>query len=354
MAITTWMIYGAYGYSGRLIAKLAKEQGLTPVLAGRNAEKTKSVAEELGLEWRTFDLNEQSNIVKNLSGIDAVVHCAGPFSSTSQPMLEACLAAKTHYFDITGELAVFEFAHSGAINQQAIDANVMVCPGIGFDVIPTDCIAKALSEAMPDATHLALGFAGSMALSPGTAKSMVESMAQGTKARRNGVIQNVKLATKDIDYDNGKGPRQSMTVSWGDVSTAFYTTGIKNIDVYWPASNRIIRQSKIASYLRPIFKLNAVQNFLKARVDKSVTGPDENKRAKAKVAVWGEARNAKGEVKTAYVKTQNGYDVTATGPIAIIKHLLANEVSNGSITPSILMGKDFVSKLPESSVITIL
>jgi len=353
MAIKTWMIYGAYGYSGRLIANLAKKQGLTPVLAGRNAEKTKSVAEELGFEWCTFDLNDHENVVKNLNGIDAVVHCAGPFSSTSRPMLEACLDVKAHYFDITGEMAVFEFAHSSAINQQAINANVIVCPGIGFDVIPTDCIAKALSEAMPDATHLSLGFAGSMALSPGTAKSMVESLAQGTKARRNGVIQDIKLATRDIDYDNGKGPRQSMTVSWGDVSTAFYTTGIKNIEVYWPASNSTIRQSKIAGYLRPLFKLSVVQNFLKARVDKSVKGPNQNKRAASKVAVWGEVRNAKDEVKTAYVKTQNGYDVTATGPIAIIKHLLTNDVPNGSITPSLLMGKDFVSRLPESTKISI-
>ncbi len=348
------MIYGAYGYSGKLIAQLAKKNGLTPILAGRNGQKTQKIAEELGLEYRSFDLDEHDNIVANLRDIDAVIHCAGPFSATSKPMLDACLEGKTHYFDITGEISVFEYAHSTGVSQKAEKSGVLVCPGIGFDVIPTDCLAKALVDEMPDATHLSLSFAGSMALSPGTAKTMVEGMAYGTKARRNGVIENIKLATRSIDYGNGKGPRQSMTISWGDVCTAYYTTGIKNIDVYMPAGNATIRQAKMAGYLKPLLKLNMVQNFLKAKVEKSVTGPDEGERAGSKVAVWGEIRNDKGETKTGYVTTQNGYDVTATGPIAIVKHLLTHDAPCGSFTPSLLMGKDFVSSLPESSAIEIL
>jgi short subunit dehydrogenase-like uncharacterized protein len=351
MTIKTWMIYGAAGYSGRLITEKAVEQGLKPVLAGRNADHIREIAAELCLQHREFSLHGDDDIAVHLQGIDAVISTAGPFSSTARPMIDACIRAGTHYFDITGELNVFEHAHSREIDEAARAAGVTICPGIGFDVIPTDCIARALVEEMPDATDLQLGFSGDMAVSPGTAKSMIEGLAVGTKARRHGEIVTIPLELGDIDY--GKGPQQSMSVSWGDVSTAYHTTGIGNITVSWPASNKDIRQARMAGYFRPLLRLKRVQDYLKKQVDKRVTGPGAQQRDRSPVMVWGEAKNAAGEMVTARIQTANGYSVTQDAPVLIVQHMLEHELPSGSHTPARLFGKDFISTVPGSSQIEI-
>lgn len=351
MPISQWMIYGAYGYSAQLIAERAKLRGLSPVLAGRDPVKTAAVAARFGFESRAFGLQDPASIAGNLADIDAVVHCAGPFSATSAPMLDACLATKTHYFDITGEMRVFEHCHSEQVDRAAKDAGIVVCPGIGFDVVPTDCIARTLADALPDATSLALGFAGDMRVSPGTAKTIVENLWQGTWARRGGRLMPIPLEVRDIDY--GNGPRQSMSVSWGDISTAFYTTGIGDITVYWPANDAMIRKVRRAALLRPLLRLGWVQSLLKRQVDRKIRGPSEEKRAERDVRVWGEASNAAGITVAARMTTPNGYTLTALAPVAIIEHLLASDTAAGSTTPARLMGGHFASSLPGCSAISI-
>jgi short subunit dehydrogenase-like uncharacterized protein len=352
MPIKTWMIYGATGYSGRLVTKKALEKGLKPVLAGRESDHIWERAADLGLECRAFSLDHSTDILaEQLKGIDALISCAGPFSATARPMIEACIKAGTHYFDITGEMEVFEFAHSREIDAAAKAAGISICPGIGFDVIPTDCLARALVEELPDATELHLGFSGDMAVSPGTAKSMIEGFAIGTMARRNGKITPIPLEVSDIDYGNGM--QQSMSVSWGDVSTAWYTTGIPNITVSWPASNSAIFQARMSAWLRPLLRQKWLQEYLKKQVDKRVKGPGAEKRDSAPVHVWGEARNAAGDKVTARIQTANGYSVTCDAPPLIIQHLMENDLPSGSHTPSRLFGKDFICTVPGSTNIQI-
>ena len=351
MPIKNWLIYGAYGYSAHLIAEWAKERGLTPVLAGRDAERTTTVADEFGFDRRIFSLDDPQEVAAGLHDVDAVVHCAGPFSATSASMLEGCLSAGAHYFDITGEIEVFEHAHSRRIDEAAKNAGIVVCPGIGFDVVPTDCLSRALVEELPDATELALGFQGDMNVSPGTAKTIVEKLGEGTFARREGKLVNIPLELRSIDY--GRGERRSMSVSWGDVSTAWYTTGIGDITVYWPASDGMIRKFRNAGRLRPLLRLGLVQGFLKRQIEKRVKGPSREQRNSGSVCVWGEVRNAEGKVKTARMTTANGYTVTQLAPVAIIEHLLQHDVEPGSTTPALLMGKGFASSLPGCSEIRI-
>ena len=103
-----WMVYGANGYTGRLVAAEAVQRGLKPILAGRNAEEISALGNSLGLETRIFDL--EADVASQLDDLRLVLHCAGPFSRTSMPMLDACLARGVHYLDITGEIDVFENA----------------------------------------------------------------------------------------------------------------------------------------------------------------------------------------------------------------------------------------------------
>jgi short subunit dehydrogenase-like uncharacterized protein len=128
------MIYGANGYTGDLIAREAVRRGLKPVLAGRTAAKVEALATSLGLQARVFDLANAVMTSRGVEGMRLVLHCAGPFSATAAPMMAACLAMRAHYLDITGEISVFE--HARTLEATARAASVVVCPGVGFDVVP--------------------------------------------------------------------------------------------------------------------------------------------------------------------------------------------------------------------------
>lgn len=341
-----WLIYGANGYTGELIAREAARRGLKPMLAGRSHEKVQVLAHELGLEARGFSLDDVAEVTRQLSGYALVLNCAGPFSATAAPMMEACLRTRAHYLDITGEIAVFELAQS--LNARARGAGVVLCPGVGFDVIPTDCVAAALKAAMPDATHLALGFDSRSGFSPGTAKTSVEGLAQGGKVRRDGKIMKVPLAYKVRRIDFGDGEKEAMTIPWGDISTAFYTTGIPNIETYIPGSRAMIANARRANWIRPLLGLSLVQRLLKARIARTVKGPDEAKRARTHTFVWGEVTNASGQTKTARIRTANGYSLTVTGSLSVVEHLMTNKPAGGAYAPSKLVGADLVTRLPES------
>lgn len=346
-----FMIYGANGYTGELIAREAVRRGLTPVLAGRNQAKIESLAKELNLQSCAFDLNDSVQAVEHIKGNRLVMHCAGPFSATSKPMIEACLKAGAHYLDITGEIAVFEQTHS--FHTQAQHAGVVLCSGVGFDVIPTDCVAAALKQALPDATHLALGFDSTSSMSPGTAKTSIEGMQHGGKVRKDGQIVTVPLAHKSRQIDFGNGKKSAMSIPWGDVATAYYTTGIPNIEVFIPASTAMIGGAKLTNCIRPLFKLSAVQKLVKSYIAKTVTGPDEGSRDKQRTFVWGEAKNAKGETRIVRVQTANVYSLTITGALAVIDYLMKHQPEGGAYTPAKLIGADLVTQLPESSALQI-
>src|SRR5436190_13874240 len=148
------LIYGCYGYTGKLISEHAVEVGFKPILAGRDEQKTRALAEKLGLSWRVFDLDDEAKVTENLRDFKVVLHCAGPFMFTSEVMAKACIKAKTHYLDITGEISVFEKIFR--MDKRAIEAGILLMAGTGFDVVPTDCLALYLKEKLPSAESLAM------------------------------------------------------------------------------------------------------------------------------------------------------------------------------------------------------
>lgn len=337
-----WLIYGAYGYSGKLIAQQAKKRGYAPILAGRDASKLNAVAEQLELSCRDFAVTDVSVIKQHLEDVDLVVNCAGPFSRTAAPLMHACIASKVHYLDITGEIDIFEYAHS--LNDKARDAGVVLCPGVGFDVIPTDCVAARLNAQMPDATHLALGFDSGSRMSRGTAKTSVERLGHGCAARINSLIETVPLAWKSREIDFGSGKKMAMTIPWGDVSTAFYTTEIPNIEVYIPASPRLIKRLRRLNWIRFIFNWQWVQNKLKAKIETQSEGPDDKERDNNPTYVWGEVSNGRGDRKEMRIKVKNGYSVTAEGAVEMAVYTLEHAEKGGFYTPSRLYGAKLVDK----------
>ncbi len=351
MTDKTWMIYGANGYTGHLLANEAQRQGLEPILGGRNPAAVHALGSVLGLECRIFDMHDAQRAREALADIAVVVHCAGPFSATSTPMLEACMASATHYLDITGEITVFEAAQRR--DAQARECAVVVCPGVGFDVIPSDCLAACLHRAMPDANQLALGFDTGSGFSPGTAKTALEGLQYGGKVRRAGVLTEVPMGYKRRAIDFGRGEKAAVTIPWGDVSTAYHSTGIDNIEFYLPAPTALALTLRALDPLRPLFALEAVQGWLKQLIAKRVHGPDQATRAGQRTWLWGEVRNPAGAVKTAHLETANGYDVTVQGALLAVRHLLDYTGPGGYFTPSRLLGERCVEQLPGSGKIVI-
>ncbi|HEY0004498.1 MAG TPA: saccharopine dehydrogenase NADP-binding domain-containing protein [Pyrinomonadaceae bacterium] len=338
-----FLLYGANGYTGSLIARLAVEQGLSPILAGRDPQKIGPQAAALGLEQQVFALNDSAALDAALKDVAVVLHCAGPFSRTSRPMADACLRSGTHYLDITGEAAVFESL--AARDREALEAGVMLLPGAGFDVVPSDCLAAYLKSRLPSATNLALGIQGLGRISRGTATTMIENIDRGGLVRRAGKLKSVPAAWKTRSMDFGRGPVKAVTIPWGDVATAFYSTGIPNIEVYAaiPASMRLMM--RLGRPFGWLLGSQPVQRFLKKRLDAQPPGPSDAERARGKSFVWGEVRDDSGNVRRARLRGPEGYTLTALTALSIVRKVLAGQAPHGFKTPSLAYGPDFILEI---------
>lgn len=343
------MIYGATGYTGELIAREAVSRGMSPVLGGRNADKLRPLAKELSLEFHVFSLDEIT--AEQLENIHLVLHCAGPFKLTSRSMIQACLSAKTHYLDITGEVSVFEYAH--AQHKQAVERNIILCPGVGFDVIPTDCTALKLKEELPDAIRLSLGFDSDSGISPGTFKTMIQGLGSGSMQRKDGVLEPIALGSQRRNIDFGRGSRPAMGIPWGDVSTAFYTTDIPTISTWIPMSKSKIQSARLMGTLGPLVTSDWVKAKLQTQVEKRVKGPTSEFRANTPAYIWGEAINEKGVIKIARIQTANVYDLTIYGSLEIVQRLLKQKIEGGYYTPAGLFGSKLVENLTGSGTFEI-
>lgn len=336
----SFLIYGANGYTGGLIAREAVARGHRPILAGRNAEALTTLAGELGLEHRVFDLNTPDMIEKNIGGVSVVLHCAGPFAHTSRPMADACLRTGTHYLDITGEVAVFEALR--ARDAEARTTGVLLLPGVGFDVVPTDCLAAHLKQRLPTANRLALGFHGLGRVSRGTATTMAENIHRGGLVRQDGALRKVPAAWKTRVIDFGAGPVKAITIPWGDVSTAYHSTGIPNIEVYLAAPLRLRLAARISRYLGWLLGAPFVQRLLKRRIRASPPGPTDEERARSKSFLWGEAENTAGQKVISRIRGPDGYTLTVKAALAVVERVLGGAAPPGFQTPSVAFGPDFV------------
>lgn len=344
----TWMIYGANGYTGRLTAEEAVRRGLKPVLAGRKEDALAALANELALEYRVFPLDDPELLRAGLADMRLVLHCAGPFSATSSPMVEACLSEGVHYLDITGEISVFQAAHEK--DQEARRADVVLMPGAGFDVVPSDCLAASLVEALPAATSLQLAFEAGGGPSPGTAKTSVEALGSGGRVRRDGQLISVPLGWKTRTIPFAHAERLGVTIPWGDVYTAFVSTGVPDIEVYISVKPSSVANLRRLKWIKPFLGWGPVQSFLKSRIERSVKGPTDERREQSQSQLWGEVSSADGRTVSATMTAPNGYSLTVSASLGVVEYLLENDVEGGYYTPSLLMGADFAASLPGVTV----
>ena len=346
----SFLIYGASGYTGKLIVELSVKKGLKPVLAGRTESKIKPLAQKFGLEYLVFGLDNYDELLEKLSNFPLVLNCAGPFSQTAQKLVEICLETRTHYLDITGEIDVFE--RIKLYHREAQDKQIILLPGVGFDVVPTDCMAKYLKNKLPDSTHLELAFTSvGGSISHGTVTTMIENLGRKGYEREDKIII-LKPTGYDGKWINFGGIKQfAMTIPWGDISTAYTTTGIPNIKTFAGASKSAYYLMKLQFLFNPIIRTKFVKNLLQKYVDDKITGPNEHHFQNGKSLIWGKVSNTKGETVEGRIETLEGYRLTAEASVLITQKVLELEGISGYKTPAGLFGHELILEIEGSKYI---
>jgi saccharopine dehydrogenase (NAD+, L-lysine-forming) len=337
-----WLLYGAYGFTGELIARHSVERGHAPVLAGRDGERTRALARELGLDARVFSLDDPAASLEGVRGMAAVLHAAGPFSRTWRPMAGACCAEGCHYLDVTGEIDVLEGIQT--LDEAVRSAGLHFVPAVGFDVVPTDCAAAMAAGSVEDPVELDLAFRVSGGPSRGTTRTALERAGSASAVRRGGRIVPVPLGSIRRTIPFSDRERRGTAIPWGDVSTAYRSTGIPDIRVFAVLPDRMVRLAPIAG---AFMKLPLARKLAGWVVDATVQGPGEDELARGHGRVWAEARNRAGASSTVELLTPNGYVLTARAAVAAMERLLAGRIEEGPgvHTPSRAFGAEFALEL---------
>jgi short subunit dehydrogenase-like uncharacterized protein len=342
-----FLLYGANGFTGKLIVEHAVEMGLRPVLAGRSEDKIRPLAEQYGLDYRIADLGYPNAVRDMLEGVKVVLHAAGPFKHTAKPMVDACLQTGTHYTDITGEIGVFEAI--AARHKEGEERGVILLPGIGFDVVPTDCLACFLKEQLPDATHLQLAFTSLKGkISHGTAATSIEYLGEGGAIRADGRIKKVPIGHKAMTVPFKGTDRFVMAIPWGDVSTAYHSTGIPNIETYFgirPKTYKMVKRQWMYNWL---LKTPIAKRMARRRLAKAPAGPNAEQRKASVSLVWGKVWNAAGEECQARLVAPETYTLTALTGLYIIQKILSDPPAPGFQTPAKAFGADLILQIPNT------
>jgi short subunit dehydrogenase-like uncharacterized protein len=334
------LVYGATGYTGELVARRAAARGVPLLLAARRAGPLGALARELGAEHAAFALEDRAALDAALARAAAVLHCAGPFSRTWEPMAAACLRARRPYVDLTGEPQVFE--RLAALDGAARSGGVLLLPGAGFDVVPTDTLALHLQRRLPSADRIVLAVKGFGRISGGTARTLLEALARGGGE--------APAAPRTRTFPLGGRTVTAVAVPSADVVAARHSTGVEDVAFYlaMPRPLRLAsRVAALAAPLAPLLRLPLARDLAVRALTGGAPGPSAEERARGRVYVHGEATDRAGGRAAALLRTPDGYSFTALAAVAIAERVLAGDAPPGFHTPASAYGPDLAIGLPD-------
>jgi short subunit dehydrogenase-like uncharacterized protein len=336
-----FLIYGSYGYTGSLIVEQAVKEGMRPLLAGRDERLLQAQAEKFGLEYRVFSIDNSAALDSALLEVDAVLHCAGPFVLTYRQMAEACIRTKRHYVDISGEIEGFEAL--AAMDEEAKRSGIMLLPGGGFDVVPSDCLIAHVAKKLESATHLEIYIKSiGSGVSRGTARSGIENMQRQGRIRRDGKIVSVPNVWGSKQVDFGRGRSRVVSVGWGDVSTAYHSTGIPNVTAYMGFPAAMVNGMRLTRYFGFLLYNLTAKDFINWLIGIFLkTGPSRNQNENGFSLMIAEATDGKQTVR-AKLRTPEAYHLTALTAVEIMQRITSEDYKIGFQTPSKAYGADFI------------
>ncbi|MGW5868657.1 saccharopine dehydrogenase family protein [Streptomyces sp. NPDC055239] len=330
------LVYGATGYTGKLVAEHAEQSGLDVVVAGRNRERVAALGEELGVESRAFTLDDPELLRNALADITVVLNVAGPFHRTARPLMDACIDKGVHYLDTSAEYDVFAGAQSR--QAEAAAAGVMVMSGVGWDVVPSDCVAAHVAARVADPVGLRIALkllsatpeeaAGLNLFSRGSIVSATEGIGDlGVLVRTDGDIVTLpEPRIASFDFGDG-GPEECVSASMGDLITSHLSTGIPSIEVYVQTGQPL-----------------PVDLDLSALPD----GPTAREREVGRSKVVAEVTGRDGSTALSMIDTPTGYRFTQLSSVEIARRVLAGSFTPGFQSPSSAYGPELALAVGDS------
>jgi len=345
MGSGNWLIYGAYGFTGELITEAAVRRDHKPLLAGHSAKKLAPLAERLNLDMVVFDLHDESRLNNTLEDVDLVLNAAGPFVRTALPIVRACMETGTSYLDISGEVLVLEQIFT--LDQQAREKGIAIIPGVGFNVLASDCLVRYAAEKIDNPTYLEIATQWAMDdMSPGSTKTMIEIFPSGTLARRGGQLVRINVRNWRRRQPFLDGEYTILPVTIGDLATAYKTTQIPNITTYMAFTERTANSySLMEPILRRLFGFGFVRRLASKRVENTSSRSEGHLQGRKTSQVWALARNEEGSESQAWLETVDSYLFTAEAGVRSVEKLVS-EHKVGVLTPALAFGADFVLEIP--------
>jgi short subunit dehydrogenase-like uncharacterized protein len=334
------LVYGATGYTAGLIVEELLTRRIEPILSARSPTKLDQVVRRFGLEPRPATLDDPESIRRALSGVELVINAAGPFSKTSEPMIAVCLERGVHYIDISGE--VDSLAAAALHHQQARSRGVTILCGTGFDVVPSDCLCAHVVRRAPKAKTLRIGISGLELLSPGSIKTLAAELGRPTRVRRASMLSDIAPGTLERSFDFGVGPRACVAVSWGDLVSAHYSTGVGNLETYFEATPSVLGVVHANRSWGWLYRMPGVRAAVERQAALWVPEPTPAERSARGACIVVEAEDASGRLTASRLRTPEAYTLTARTSATIAERMLAGDVEPGFQTPSRLFGPDFI------------
>ncbi|MDJ0789011.1 MAG: saccharopine dehydrogenase NADP-binding domain-containing protein [Myxococcota bacterium] len=338
------VVYGATGFTGRLVIDELIRAGIEPVLAARDARRLRTLRAELALESFACRVEEVGRMRRLLRAGDVVLSAAGPFRETALPLAEACLGAGAHYLDLSGEARAT--AEVSRLHDRATRRGTMLLPGVGFDVVPSDCLAAHVSRKAPGAEWLRIGISGLDQVSRGSALTISRQLGRKVDVRRSGHLTSVVAGTLWHSFDFGSGARPSTAVSWADVVTAWYTTAVPNVTVYFDASPAVAATMLASGWIGDLAQAPPWRHFVDFHLPTLEEGPDAERRARARAVIVCEAGRGSTCLARARLESPGAYDVSAASAARIARRVSEGDFEAGFQTPGRLFGADFALSLP--------
>jgi short subunit dehydrogenase-like uncharacterized protein len=184
-----------------------------------------------------------------------------------------------------------------------------------------------------------------MDMSRGTATTTVEGFGKPNLVRRDGILTEVPMGRIARRIDFGAGPTLAVSIPWGDVSTAYHSTGIDDIEVYVATSSGVRAGMLASNLIAPILQTAGVQRLLKRGVQRGAPGPTAEQRASGSSQLWGEASDGEQRVVTR-MRAPEAYALTVETALRAVSAVLRGPVSAGFQTPSSAFGADFILQVP--------
>ncbi|MCC7072885.1 MAG: saccharopine dehydrogenase NADP-binding domain-containing protein [Deltaproteobacteria bacterium] len=339
----SFVLYGATGYTGALIAEASAARGLRPTLAGRSEAPLRALGERLGLPHVVVALDDQAGLDRLLDTAPLVLHCAGPYAETARPMVDACLRTGRHYLDLTGEIPVFEALR--ARDDEARARGVLLLPGVGFDVVPSDCLALHVARRLPDASALELCVASFGSASHGTAATALSQFRGQSAERAGGRLVATRFGSRRRAFDLGDGKEHlAVGAPLADVVTAAVSTGIADVRAYLVVAGKLRRALRLAPIFGPLLGVGPIARALRASLPPG--GPSAEARARGRTVVVAEASNGTGGRASARLTGPDAYALTVDCALLCVARVLAGHAPPGFQTPARAFGPDLVLEAP--------